>query len=213
MTDVCNICEEALNNLPCTELLCHHKYHTQCFLTNVATGIHNIDMIQCVVCHMSLFPEEDEDEPIQQAEGAAYLGEAEIQTLFDTNEQFRQDLKIYVKTSEASSKPRRTFQRFLVVKKRELKEECNPLFQQLKTFYTAKKEQIVESNEFKEFKKTESKWRRSYKYVKQTYGVDSYNLQFLRSKPGMRRLHAPPWYLRSPMRIIKRSLGYYRMRF
>lgn len=205
MTDLCSICEEALNNLPCTELLCHHKYHTECFLTNVATGIHAFYNIQCVICHEGLLPIDDEVEPNDPTN--VHMTDAQILAMFDTNEQFRQDLKAYVKAAEASSKPRKVFQKLLTTKKNELKEFATPFLNQVKTLYRGKKNEVMESEGFQEFKKTEAKWRRLYSNLRTTYHVDSYSLRALRSKPGMHRLHAPPWYSRSPIRMVDRSLS------
>jgi hypothetical protein len=205
MTDLCSICEETLNNLPCTELLCHHKYHTECFLTNVATGIHSFHNIQCVICHEGLLPIDDEVEPNDPA--TVHMSDAQMLNAFDTNEQFRQDLKAYVKATEASSKPRKAFQKLITTKKNELKELATPLLNQVKAMYAAKRDELLASEQFKDFKKVEAKWRRLYSTLRTLYQVDRYSIRALRVRPGMHHLHAPPWYSRSPNRMIDRSLS------
>ena len=207
MTDNCNLCEEALNNLPCTELLCHHKYHTECFLTNLATAT----QIHCVVCEQGVVPdihpqqeqEEQEQEQVQPQE------EEQLLQLYDTNEQFRNDLKKFMKVGEEISKPRKAFQALLTQKKRELNHLLAPHLAQAQEFYDTKKNEILESEASKNYKQLNGKWIRLWSKMKEAYPVNVYSLRALRSKPGMRRLHAPEYYDRRPLSYaIRYSLGY-----
>jgi hypothetical protein len=211
MTDLCPICEETLNNLPCTELLCHHKYHTECFLAHAATGAQPLYNIECPACYEPLLPVADPYEHEPGGPATAAMSETQMLNAFDTNEQFRQDLKAYVKATEASSKPRRAFQKLITTKKNELKELAAPLLNQVKVMYAAKRDELLTSEQFKDFKKAEAKWRRLYSNLRTLYQVDRYSIRALRVRPGMHRLHAPSWYSRSPNRMVggalSRSLG------
>lgn len=213
MTDLCNICEEALDSIPCTELLCHHKYHTQCFLANIVTGHQELHAIHCVVCEQGLFPEEEEQEDQAEEEGEDHAPPLQEETrllqLYDNNEEFRNDLKKFVKAGQESSKPRKQFQNFLTQKKRELKDSIEPHIAQAQAQYDAKKMEILQSDVSKNYKQTTGKWTRLWSKIRDTYHVDSYSIGILRSKPGMRRLHAPGYYdRRSISRILRYSLGY-----
>jgi hypothetical protein len=212
MTDSCSLCEETLNNLPCTELLCHHKYHTQCFLTNIATGHQELHAIHCVVCEQGVFAAEQDNEDHEENH---FVGDHTVQDdvqflqLYETNAQFREDLKKCVKAGEESSKPRKAFHTLLLQKKRELKEILEPHIAEAQAAYDTKKDELLESEAFKNYKKTNGKWLRLWTKLVSVYHVNRYNVSYLRSKPGLRRLHAPTYYeRRSVIRLIRWSLGY-----
>lgn len=216
--DVCAICEHPFENQPQTELLCHHRYHTQCFLENVAVtlvGQHPHNRLQCVVCHGQLLEDfqqgdVDEEEEDQEEEDAQSVGSTTSHTrivnLWNTNERFRKDIKSYQASCRALCRPLREFQALTRTKKQELAPRFALLKAQYEGLAGTKKDEIMQSPEYKAYKSAIAKQTRWITKLRDAYGVSGYTLRHLRGIRGLKSLRRPSYWLFRPNSIIRRAL-------
>jgi len=216
METVCILCEEPLEGQPQMELLCHHRYHTQCFLTNVATAIHGgQDNLQCVVCHQHLFEQEEEEniyEEDEQTENETAVDSerTRIFQLWDTNAEFRADIKKYQQALRRSSQSFKTFKELLREKKTELNTIYLPIKLHIEGLYSVHKEQIKQSQAHKDYSSALRKSVRYYTNLQQKYNMNSWSLSILREKRGCKRLQRPYHRCRSrPSWLIRRAIRLY----
>ena len=225
MADLCSICETALLQQPTTEFLCHHKCHTNCFLLTMAnTHPTQIFFLHCESCQQAIFPQAEQEQEIEgpneeeeeefELEGqedmesvSTWEAEADrISNLYDTNAEFRALLKKYRDSIRGFYQPRRAF--FQVVRSKKL--EIAPLYAQIKAqvegTYNVKKDQIMNSSEYKMYKKAQAKYQRYWILLREKYNFRHSSLYGLRNKPGCRRLRRPYFWRDSPCHIIRRAL-------
>lgn len=228
MEQLCNICNRTTENFPTTELLCHHICHTFCFLNNIQTAQDNLHFLACVTCERPVFgnevAEEEDDEDaeteyelvddavaVQQPDNIVMTDENNqtnrVNRLFERNEQFRKDLKKYMLASRSCSKPRKAFQKLVTAKKAELK----PRYEQIKAMYEGlyhtKKNEIVSSDEYKNYRRADAQVRRYWNIIRTKYDVRGYAIEALRTKKGFKTLRRPySPYRRSSQGIIRRAL-------
>lgn len=216
METVCTLCEEPLEGQPQMELLCHHRYHTQCFLTNVATAIHGgQDNLQCVVCHQHLFEQEEEEniyEEDEQTENETAVDSERTRLfqLWDNNAEFRADIKKYQQALRGSSQSFKTFKELLRAKKTELNTIYLPIKLHIEGLYSVHKEQIKQSQAHKDYSSALRKSVRYYTNLQQKYNMNSWSLSILREKRGCKRLQRPYHRWRSrPSWLIRRAIRLY----
>jgi len=211
----CPVCEHPLQERPITQLLCGHSYHTQCFLTNLAVA-ETMGDVHCVTCHTGLLPDfvheeqEQEQEEEQQDENddeGTYAAEEErLSNLYDTNETFRKDIKKYVIALRGAAKPRATFRKLAATKKTELA----PTWAQIKAMYeghySTKKDELMQSAEYKAFRSSDSRINRLYSLLHQRYNVTGWGLRSLRTKPGCKSIRRYSPWRDSPRYIVRRTL-------
>jgi hypothetical protein len=212
MAEVCNICEEALGERPRTELLCHHFYHSDCLFTNivVANEFHDV---QCVVCHQRLLPdfeeehEEEEEEEEEQTDNETVASRTRIRTLWLTDEGFQKKMKSYHKANRELSRPLGAFSRFLAIKKAEVHSRFALLKAQYEGISNVKKNEIKESQEYKQYRSSLAKVNTLYSKLHQEYNIQSYQFHYLHIYPGLktleRRRHR---WSQHPGRMIRRAL-------
>lgn len=224
MEQLCSICNRDIQNFPTTELLCHHVCHTTCFLNNIRNA-EELHFLSCVTCERPVFGDEVADEEEEEEEEQTELVEEVIEQpdnlimtdennqsnrvnrLFERNEQFRKDLKKYMLASRACAQPYKAFQKIVTAKKTELK----PRYAQIKAMYEGlyhtKKNELIASDEYKNYRKADAKMKRYWNLLREKYDVRGNSLQYLTDKKGFKTLHRPYWsYRRSCQSIIRRAL-------
>jgi hypothetical protein len=217
---ICNICEEVLGDRPRTELLCHHFCHSECLFTNVRLAIDFSD-VECVTCRQPLLPpveepEGEEEEEAQQednasVENASVDSRTRIQTLWLTNDRFKASIKAYHKATRDASKPRVAFTKLLAQKKAELAPRFLLMKAQYEGLTGVKKDEIKESQEYKEYRKSLIKYTGIYTRLRQNYRIHFYDLRYLRGFRGLRSLGRGRCRWReSPSYMIRRA---FRLRF
>jgi hypothetical protein len=223
MEPVCPYCEEAFTAQPQTELPCHHRYHTQCFLDTILVTVlgqlpHN--RIQCVVCHTLLLEdfqqedadeeEEEHEEEDQEEEDAQSVGSTTSQTrilnLWNTNLQFRKDIKSYQASCKGVCRPLREFQALARTKKQEVASRFALLKAQYEGLAGTKKDEIVQSPEYKAYKSAIAKQTRWITKLRDTYDVSGFTLRHLRGIRGLKSLRRPYYWRSRPNYIIRRAL-------
>lgn len=213
----CSACEHPLQERPTTQLLCGHSYHTQCFLTNLAVA-ENIWDVHCVTCHGGLLPdfehehqdveeEEEEEEQEDNNDAGTYAAEEErLLNLYDTNETFRKDIKKYVVALRGAAKPRTAFRKLAATKKAELAPVWAQIKAQHEGLYNVKKDELLQSQEYKTFRSADARINRLYSFLRQRYNVTGWGLRCLRTKPGCRSIRRHLSWRNSPRYIVRRTL-------
>jgi len=223
----CETCQTPLGDQAVTQLLCGHRYHTQCFLHNLEVAIAGDigHQIQCVACHQHLLflddgehevEDMDTDEEINGPENNPDLQEDQpqterqrVHTLWETNQVFQKDLKTYIKATREISKPRSTLKKLLATKKTELKEVYTPIRLRLEGLYNTKKDELMASAECKAYKKATAKANRYYTLLTEKYNLHSSSFRYLREKRGCKYLQKP--YRRwcsTPSWMIRRAIRF-----
>jgi len=203
MAETCGYCNEELGERPRIELLCHHIFHTHCVLHE----LHMDDDLRCTSCQEFLYPNEVEEEQVVVNDAGTYhADETRLSNLYDTNEAFRKDIQKYVALVRASSKPRTAFRKLAATKKAELA----PLWSQIKAqhegHYNVKKEQLLQSDEYKAFRSSDARLNRMYSLLRQRYTVNGWALRSLAGKPGCRSIRSHLHWRNSPRYIIRSAL-------
>ncbi len=215
MEGVCPYCQEPFNNQPQTELPCLHRYHTQCFLdhlVNEMTGANFPDDAQCMACNHLLFPGiHGDNEQVQENETvdtqATPISEAtRIQSLYESNRNFRCSLKHYAKALQSVSKDSTAFRKVLVAKKAEVAETFAQIKAQYEGLANVKKDEIQATPEYKAYRKAITRSRLMYQNLMRRYALHRGFTTYLNDKPGLRRLRPPYYYHTAPQWLIRRAL-------
>ncbi len=219
----CSACEHPLQGRPITQLLCQHSYHTQCLFTNLAVSKNVWDFV-CVTCHERLLPdfvyehqdmeEEEDGEEEQEETGTVATNETtgaagtRVINLYNTNRVFRRDIKTYAHAFSSISRPKREFKALIKEKRTELNEPYALMKAQYEGLYNVRKQQLLESEAYKNYKRADARMRRLYTSLGQKYRVYSYHFHALSQFPGLKRLKGPSrWrYYDRPNRLIHRGL-------
>ncbi len=202
----CGICFEEILNTPQVELLCHHKFHTECFMRRMHPGYITASCNVCLQQYLPWPPEEhlqEQDNRSVNSEESHIREINRVSTLYDTNPKFKKDIQTYKKRFSATNKPRLTFQRFLRRKREELNEFANPLITRIREYCDTKIQEIKASQEYREILTKERSLNAYTSYLRRTYRMWSF--RGLREKPGLRNLHFPR-YLRSSSYLIRYAM-------
>ncbi len=212
----CSACEHPLQGRPITQLLCGHSYHTQCFFTNLAVAENVWDTV-CVTCHGALLPdfehehqdveEEEEQEEQEDDDAGTYAAEeTRILNLYDTNETFRKDIKKYMTALRAAAKPRAALRKLVATKKTEVAPTWAQIKAQYEGLYNMKKDELLQSQEYKTFRSADARINRLYSLLRERYNVTGWGLRSLRARPGCKSIRRHLRYSDSPRYIIRRCL-------
>lgn len=222
----CETCHLPLENQPSLQLLCGHRYHTQCFLHNLEVAIanENAHQAQCVGCQQYLFFVNEEHESDDEEEEQIQYGpennqnlqhqqplteRQRVHNLWDTNSEFKKDLKIYMKSQRDMARPLRAFQTVLMTKKRELNEIYMPMKLRLEGIYNTKKDELMNTEECKAYRRALARCQRYYNLVHTKYTLTNSAFSYLREKRGCKRLKryryrwvtTPHWMIRRAIRF------------
>lgn len=178
----CN--EEFEDDQPQSELPCHHRYHTACFLQAMNAFPHDgINQRQCRLCQ----------EPFGQINEEDTFMNQQIQRLrnqWDTNAEFRKDIKNFIKLQRNADKAQRELKLFVLGKKAERSDLLESLKQQLQAVCDLVKDDIKSSDTYKESRKAQMKASTTYRRL-----IEKHNIQdgrwllrrALEGRPGLRR--------------------------
>lgn len=209
MAQTCGFCQQEIGETPKIELLCHHFFHTNCFLVNFGD--------QCAVCEQPFLPQEhqedheeineDHEEQASVHSDDSNLGYTRIRTLYDTNPRFRRDIKTYMHAQRSMNKPRKEFQALLATKKAELVAPYTLIKAQVEGLYSVKKDDIMNSEQYKAYKRADGRVTRYYSNLQRNYNIRSYQFTGLHHIPGLKRLQKPAHrYWSTPARLVRRAL-------
>ena len=222
MEAVCPYCHQPFNAQTETQLPCHHRYHTQCFLNHIMLEMTSPNFpadAHCMSCDHILFPgvygEEEEDGEEEEGDEASVatnettgVAGTRVINLYNTNRVFRRDIKTYAHAFSSVSRPKREFKALIKEKRTELNEPYALMKAQYEGLYNVRKQQILDSESYKNYKRADARMRRLYTSLGQKYRVYSYHFHALSQFPGLKRLKGPSrWrYYDRPNRLIHRGL-------
>lgn len=187
MADTCALCDTELADTPLTELNCHHTFHTTCLL-NTIRGVHFTEwrLLQCSVCEEYIFEIEDHQSVSTDSGGADHL--------YNTNPNFRKDIKYYMHVKRALNKPHRNFKKLLAVKKAEVQDAYTLMKAQYEGIYNTKKDELTQSEEYRLYSKAQKKYLHTYASLRRKYNVTRAMLYSLRTRPGLKSISSHRWY-------------------
>ncbi len=170
-------------------------------------------MLQCVVCHQQVLQgfEQQEEEQEEEAEDdtgsvASNTSQIRIVNLWNTNERFRKDIKTYQASVRGLSKPKLAFIKVLRTKKREVAERYALLKAQYQGLAGTKKDEILQTQEYKTYKSAcASHWRSANK-LRTAYDIAFYDFRYLRHIRGLKSLNRPRYWCHRPDYAIRRAL-------
>lgn len=205
MAQTCGFCEHEIGDVPKLELYCHHFFHTNCFLVNMGE--------QCPVCDEPFLNEEEEEAQNNNDTASVQSNTSEasatrVLNLYNTNRTFRRDIKTYAHAFSSISKPKRELQKLIATKKAELQEPYALIKAQYEGLYNTKKEQILQSEPYKAYRRADIRMQRLYSNLGTKYRVYSHHFHTLQTLRGLKRLRGPSrWrYHRRPNSLIRRAL-------
>lgn len=173
MEIVCGLCLDQLGAVPHVELLCHHFYHTACFFLHR----HNDT---CLICQEEQLEDHQQQETVEDG--------ARISTLYDTNEKVRTLVKNYKESYREARRVRRQFIGLLKRKKEDLDGVIQPLITQMKTLHRQKKQEVLNSQEYRTYHSKQLRCRNFLHRLQKDYQITGNSLYYLRTKRGMRGL-------------------------
>lgn len=172
----CGICLENLAGEPQIELPCHHFYHTECFLDRRNSP--------CLLCNQ-VAQETRIEETIEE--------NTRVCNLFDTDEKVRTLLKNYKVSYSEMNRYRSKVTSLLQRKKEDMDNVVKPLLDQIKRYHQQKKQEVLQSQEYKIYKSKQLRCRNFQHRLRREYRITSYSFQFLRVKRGMKSLRRIPY--------------------
>lgn len=190
-----------------TQSPCEHFFHTDCFTQLL---IHmNPRHRRCRECNEDIvqLPQGEFDDP-----DGNYMERREkrhIRQLWDKNREFRNDIKNYVKATRLQRKQAAAVKRIVAQKKTEYNEQWTLLKNQMQALYNDVKASVLATEDYKQYKKSNSKVSRLKREVLDRYHIDSLWMleRALRDKPGLRRIPKPTYHLH-PGYIILRGFRF-----
>lgn len=206
MADTCGICNEDLGELPRTELLCHHICHTSCFLNTIqATNFYDQRFLACVVCEEPFFEQDNDSVQTDETENS---DAQRANTLYETNTNFRKDIKYYMYVKRALNRPHRNFRNLLAVKKAEVQDAYMLMKAQYEGLYNTKKDELTQSEEYKLYSQAQKKYLVTYSSLRRKYNVTRAMLYSLRTRPGLKSISSHRWYYSTvrPGYMIRKAL-------
>lgn len=219
MEGICSYCEQPLETTAQTELLCHHRFHTHCILSTIRLrmlGPDPLPHLHCQQCQTVFLEdgaetdEEENNDAVSVASSQSYQSErTRIRNLWDTNPTFRRDIKNYMKSSRAVSKPRTALQKLIAEKKAEVTPIYAPLKLKVEGLYNVKKDEIMASQQLQAFRSADASFRRYHSNLQRKYGMRLRHFAYLRDKPGCKRIPGSySYYRNSPKYMISSALRF-----
>jgi hypothetical protein len=177
--------EPLLQNQPQTELPCHHFLHTACFVNIIHFNI----LTNCAICDL-VFNENQHDENLHIHGNAEISEETRIQNLYNTNTIFKDAAKKLVKQKSTTSSKRGKLQKLCKQKKNEVRNQLLVIKAQLEGITETKKAEIRNSQEYKEYLKSQRTYTLLENKLRSDYNCSPKLLaRALHEKPGFKRFN------------------------
>jgi hypothetical protein len=171
---------------------------------------------QCAVCEEPFLHDGDGQEEDEQDDAASVATHSttgaagtRILNLYNTNRTFRRDIKTYAHACSSIHRHKVELQKLLAMKKAELAQPYALMKAQYEGLYNTKKEEVVASDAYKNYRKADARTQRLYTNLGTKYRVFSYHFLALQTIPGLKRLRRRySWgYYSRPSSLIRRALG------
>jgi len=182
--------EGDLAEAPWTELRCHHRFHTHCFVLNIATREErDHTTMSCPACMQSVLPEETTREIMLRRTGHGYEDNERqrAHNLWNTNEAFREDLLQLKKFSNEARKFKVKYSKEASVLRREWKQLSSPSVEYLKSL----KDKFVKKSRELDFRteamQAYNRFNKKNREIRHTYDTGYWGLGLLADIPGIPR--------------------------
>lgn len=163
VNNVCTLCSLIMeNNQPRIELMCHHTFHTACFLSEIYMNGGGGNY--CKSCHQEIFTREtrqdahDKDQQIRKVKQEKYLKN------FQETHEAVEDLKLIKKQMTKTKKTREPLNKYMRIQRTEHKEESEQLSKLLKDMVEKRKKNVMNSEQYAKWKTEKIRLQR-YIYV------------------------------------------------
>ncbi len=201
MADFCAICDEEIGEQPITELLCHHFFHTTCIL-NMFTMHPQNHHLNCFTCQQPFFTVQAQEVEVEEAaeteteeEDNYWVRQAvervRVTNLYDTDPKLRGLIKKYKAAYRQVCKPQTVLNKLIMRKKEALSSFSEPLFRQLRERQREVKQEVLNSLEYKTFRKANATMMRHYNKLKNEYRISGSLFHVLHEKRGCKGLKRP----------------------
>lgn len=207
--DNCTFCHREMEEgHPRTTLFCQHTLHTFCFYTDLIENYDNdILFYRCPECHVR-FTNNVPEEWVPNLDETTATNEALIQVAYETNPEFKQDIKKVIQTSKQTSKHQTALRKVANQKKQELKEPLQAAKNHIKELIQIKQHEFKESEEYKTYTRESSKTNRLITNLRKKYGYNSWDLRkALKDKIGRRNARHLYWAM-TPSYLSRRFFRY-----
>lgn len=199
---ICWRCENPLlGEQQQTELLCHHRMHTACFLQ-----IAHLDY-NCPYCNEPINP----NGPAAQYEHhESDVEGARIRNLYETNARFKELAQKIAKKRRLVSQKQTAYLKFMKTKKEEIRNQLLVIKAQLEGLTETKKTEIKNSDAYKEYISATRGYTMLENKLRQQYNCSPRKFaRSLKEKPGFRRFSPISW--RQHRRSNLNRMFYYRL--
>jgi hypothetical protein len=165
-------------------LLCDHIVHSRCFIQ--VTANYSSRYLECPSCGDAILPEEDE--PVAVTETLPTSPDT-ILNLFETNPQFRVDVKQYMEKGFQVCSAFRSAKSMRSRVTREFKVSIAPAKADIRAKQRLARREYARSEEFKAWRKELAKWKTLQQTLQTTYSLTDISLleRSLREKRGFAR--------------------------
>jgi hypothetical protein len=173
--------EEMVAEQPRSELPCHHFLHTTCFVHIVHFHTWNA----CGLCHQ-IFDQNHND--VFQEPAATET--SRIEQLYTTDPRFKEAAKRLVKQKSMVTRTRNKMVKLVKQKKAEVRERLLVIQAQLEGITSLKKDEIQESQEYKDFMKAKRGYTMIGNRLREEFNCTPREIgRALREKPGFKRFN------------------------
>jgi len=162
---VCTLCSLNMeNNQPTTELMCHHKFHTACFLTEMYMNSN-----YCSSCNQQVFTRETRQDALDRDQQFREKKLNKRLEKFQENHEAMEDLKLIKKQIIKAKKARGLLTKYLRKEITEHKEEAGQLSKLLKDMIEKRKKNVMTSEEHAKWKTEKIRLQRYMNVFNQKY--------------------------------------------
>jgi hypothetical protein len=169
---VCTLCSLNMeNNQPRTQLMCHHTFHTACFLSEIFVNGGNY----CCFCNQQVFTHETRQGALDKDRQLHTERVKKRLEMFQENHEAVADLKLIKKQITKAKKARSLLNNYMRVQRTEHKEEAEQLSKLLKDMIEKRKKKVMTSEEHTNWKSEKIRLQRYLNVFNQKYQRMSYH--------------------------------------
>jgi hypothetical protein len=148
VNNVCTLCSLIMeDNQPRTELMCHHTFHTACFLTEIY-----LHRIYCSSCNQDIYTGQIIEEATENHQHHRQVKLNERLKKFQENHEAVEDLKLLKKQITKTKKAYGLLSKYMRTQRTEHKEEAGQLSKLLKDMIMKRKNNVITSEQHAKWK-------------------------------------------------------------
>lgn len=166
VNNVCTLCSLIMeNNQPRIELMCHHTFHTACFLSEIYMHGGNY----CSSCNEAVFTRETREDAYEKDQQLRKVKQEKYLKKFQENQGAVEDLKLIKKQITKTKKTREFLNKYIRIQRTEHKEESEQLSKLLKDMVVKRKKKVITSEQYSKWKTEKIRLQRYINVFNQKY--------------------------------------------